>query len=189
MGETQRVITRRNKSSNRIQVQSNVLETAYPNSTKNVVAFEKSIRNNSFETLAVFDKDGNILLQNRGNETEAEAHATVNVENGILTHNHPNGGSFSDIDIQSALHFNQAEVRVVTDTYTYSMKRPYDGWGVSNRKMIREYKKELKKVSSEYSKRVKEGKITSEEASIDTTHVVMKNLSKKYVWNYTRKIN
>ncbi|MCL2074155.1 MAG: hypothetical protein FWH18_09550 [Marinilabiliaceae bacterium] len=185
-----------NKSSSRIQVQSKVLETAYPNATKNVVAFEESIRKNSFETIAVFDKEGNILLQNSGNEKGAAVPITVNIENGIFTHNHPTlpedgrygriGTSFSDIDIYHAIKFNQAEVRVVTETSTFSMKRPNSGWNVSANEFQSAYNSENKIVTDDLLNRLRYKKTTYDKIIVTIDHKIMKNLSKKYVWEYSK---
>ena len=174
------------------QNNKNVLQTVYPNATKNVVAFEKGVRNNNIETLTIFDKNGNILLQNSGTANRAQANVTTNIADGIFTHNHPTqpgdgrygkiGLSFSGDDIYNAIKFNQAEVRVVTETYTFSMKRPSGGWGVSEKAFTREYKQERRRVTNDLN-------TTKDRAIITREHIIMRNLAKKYGWQYSKKQN
>ena len=181
----------------------NVLQTAYPNATKNVVAFEDSVRTDTIETMVFFDKNGNRIFEKKGDENEVsftQKQAQM-MSNNIVTHNHPLhdkkyyraenyrklGVSFSGTDIKTAISFNAAEIRAVTEKYTFSMKRPKTGWGVSGGSFIKEYNKEHKKVWSGVSKRIKSGTLDRLLATAD--HTIMKTLSKKYGWDYSKKKN
>ena len=57
----------------------------------------------------------------------------------IFTHNHPVHGhpnpfgqSFSGPDISIAMNYNAKEFRAVTKRYTFSFKRPENGWGTKS---------------------------------------------------------
>lgn len=112
--------------------------------------FEEGIVNNSFETAAAFDKDGNKVWENTGDETSVDpsGYMEVPVEqrvNTVWTHNHPDnvdmfgdvtqgvvvdGGSFSPGDIGVAMQSRSAGGRAVTPDYIYEIKRPegQDHW-------------------------------------------------------------
>ena len=117
--------------------------------------FEEGIINNSYETAAAFDKDGNKVWENTGNETSVDpsGYMEVPVEqrvNTVWTHNHPDnvdmfgdvtqgvvmdGGSFSPGDIGVAMQSRSAGGRAVTPDYIYEIKRPegQDHWVDTNR--------------------------------------------------------
>jgi hypothetical protein len=108
-----------------------------------VVETENSIRKNkNFETAVAFDQNGNIVINKPGaatsvSFTEEEA---LKLKDTVFTHNHPRswaypentigriGSSFSSQDIYLAINRDLAEMRAVTPTYTFIMKRPKEGW-------------------------------------------------------------
>lgn len=101
---------------------------------------ESQIRNNDYyEAGTVYDENGNVIYnENRGNN--GSVYLGADQENRIITHNHPiygkgggkpradEGGSLSRGDIMNAHDYNSKEVRAVTRHYTYSLKRPAEGW-------------------------------------------------------------
>ena len=101
---------------------------------KNILGMENRIRQNRNESLHVFDSKGNLIesIGGKGAEVSYKGHRIP--QNSILTHNHPKslgargirriGNSFSIEDIVSAVSLNAAEIRAVTPTYTFSLKRP-----------------------------------------------------------------
>ena len=50
------------------------------------------------------------------------------MENAITLHNHPGIGSFSATDVATSATRQVAEMRVVDEAFTYSMKPPKGGW-------------------------------------------------------------
>ena len=101
---------------------------------------EAQIRNNDyFEAGTVYDEQGNVIYnEDRGNN--GSVYLGSDRENRIFTHNHPlygkskgkpradEGGSLSKRDIMNAHDYNEKEIRAVTRHYTYSLKRPAEGW-------------------------------------------------------------
>lgn len=169
--------------------------------TKVVSHVEKNIRmNKSFETGVVIDTDGTILIDKRGksvsvgfNEDEVRQ-----MKDKIMTHNHPRGwkaspnsmahigSSFSDNDLVSAVYADVLEVRAVTPLYTFSMKRPASGWGVSYQTVFDTYKDIDHAVQKELWQAVKAKRIKPEQASAIHSHLVNKRLAKQLGWEYSK---
>jgi hypothetical protein len=90
-------------------------------------AEEEAIRRQGVEHGLVMDDKGNIVwkgTQNKKNRVVLGASITDR----ITVHNHPGGSSFSKTDLMNAAKGNELESRVVTSKYTYSIKRPKEGW-------------------------------------------------------------
>lgn len=105
---------------------------------KAVKAREDEIRGLKKENLSIFDDEGNELFRNVGTGARVSS-SPLHEPNHIVTHNHPgqdskgmqrsdNGGSLSRNDIFGSIANNAKEIRAVTSTYTYSLKRPSGGW-------------------------------------------------------------
>jgi predicted ABC-type ATPase len=122
---------------------------------------EADIRFNDFETAIGWDEFGQESFRIGG------ARFSVNftgyehkVKNAIVTHNHPRGlqyaadsfgyvgNSFSAADIFTSMRLNAKEMRAVTPSYTFVMKRPKGGWP-SESVMKRAFLKYDKKVQEE----------------------------------------
>jgi hypothetical protein len=91
--------------------------------------FEDTKRNQSFESIIVVDKNGEILFEGDGDEKSVLIPAgTVEELDGVngltISHNHPNGMSFSERDWQTAKELNVDEIRAVSEKYTYVLKKP-----------------------------------------------------------------
>ena len=108
--------------------------------------------------LRVFSKDGDPILTAKGGEDWSHVDNAKVPSDAIITHNHPSslgasgimsiGQSFSGNDIASAIELNLKEVRAVTPRYTFSLKRPKGGWGIS----VDEFVKAYESASSDYWK-------------------------------------
>ena len=169
--------------------------------TKAVADVEKDIRmNKSFETGVLFDTDGNILIDKRGKSYSVSfsADEVKKMKNNILTHNHPRGwqakpdllthigSSFSDADLDTAVSADLLEIRAVGPLYTYSMKRPAKGWGVTGQTVKRAYNAEERRVQTEMWQAIRAGQITPIQASAMHFHLVNKRLAKKFGWEYSK---
>ena len=112
---------------------------------------EAEIRNNYDELAYVYDADGNEIVHFQGNGGEVYIDKSKVPENAIITHNHPNslgetgilaiGHSFGVDDIRQAVITNASEIRAVTPTYTYSLKRPEGVWGMTPTQAVRRFNK------------------------------------------------
>lgn len=104
---------------------------------------EAKIRKLKTERIYAYNKDGKEIAHSQ----TGKAHSTqlpfgYNYKDAIITHNHPNRGIgdtiagrvgtiLSGADIFTTIAHNASEIRAVTKNYTYSLKRPSKGWGLS----------------------------------------------------------
>lgn len=165
---------------------------------------EKQIRQNKdFETGVVFDKNGNILVDKRGSARHVAftKDECAKMKDAIITHNHPGGwefaenrlgrvgNSFSADDIVMAIAYDLEEIRAVTPLYTFSMKRPKDGWRINwkeARKAYASMKNSVDKYMNVYFDKVGREVENYARANAICYHLVNRKLAKKYGWEYTK---
>ena len=167
---------------------------------ENILGTERSIRRKKDEELHVFDSKGNFVksFQGKGNKVQNIVDLP---KNSIITHNHPRalgkkgvmaiGNSFSLDDIKTAIWHNAKEIRAVTTTYTFSIKRPAKGyWGVSPREVqqaFREIEREVTGDRQRYIAKRNYGNSQLDRATITHYHEINKRLAKRFGWSYTKK--
>ena len=94
---------------------------------KTLKAEEEAIRRQGVEHGLVMDENGNIVWKGTQNK-KRRVIMGADTANRITVHNHPGGSSFSKTDLMNAALANEKESIVVTSKYTYSIKRPKEGW-------------------------------------------------------------
>ena len=167
---------------------------------KNLRLWEGAIRNRDNEAVVAFDKDGNIAYLNQGDESSSEVDYTK-IKDKVVTHNHPKesdeglyriGKSFSSDDIQVAVGANVKEMRVVTPTYTFSLKRPKGGWKKTESQVAKAFSDIAHgKIGQSDTKYWKSGKTQADkEKRVEMVfatheHRVVKALAKQFGWTYT----
>lgn len=159
---------------------------------RNLAAHEKTIRaNDSFETLTAFDDNGNMLFSKKGGPHSVEYGAEgPKTTNAVVTHNHPSGASFSSDDVAGMVFFNQKEMRATGKEYTFSMKRPAKGWGVSWATAESRFKRAYTKALNDYYKQAPGKSDTARRKLwIDLTHKYNGEAAKSLGWNYSVKKN
>lgn len=181
--------------------QLSVLDGSNYDLTKAVSDVESNIRQNkSYETGVLFNKDGNIVIDKRGRSRSVQftKDECLLMNDGIFTHNHPGawgyaendimriGNSFSIQDIALAVGNNLAEMRAVTPNYTFSMKRPDVGWGISVEELMKLYNDENRNLRLEFTRRINKGTLTISQASATHFHILWKRLSKKLGFDYSK---
>lgn len=181
--------------------QLSVLDGSNYDLTKAVSDVESNIRQNkSYETGVLFNKDGNIVIDKRGRSRSVQftKDECLLMNDGIFTHNHPGawgyagndimriGNSFSIQDIALAVGNNLAEMRAVTPNYTFSMKRPDGGWGISVEELMMLYNDENRNLRLEFTRRINKGTLTISQASATHFHILWKRLSKKLGFDYSK---
>lgn len=152
--------------------------------------------------LHVFNSKGDIVSSIGGKGAQVVFDPKKIPANSILTHNHPRslgesgirriGNSFSSDDIRSAIKVNAKEMRAVTPTYTFSIKRPKGGWGVSADEATKAFADANRTVSKQghnYLNQTKWNESNIARAEVTHFHKVMKMLAKKYGWDYSKKNN
>ncbi len=166
---------------------------------KNILGVEQRYRNNVDETAHIFSGSGTLLRSIGGKGAKVILDGNI-PENSIITHNHPRsigskgilriGNSFSGEDIKSAVSLNAREMKAVTPTYTFSIKRPKGGWGVSSERAMEVWRKANSTVRYRMEKYLE--KTGWSQAAIDRAnathfHQVMKIVSKQLGWEYSKK--
>ena len=160
---------------------------------KNVFAAEASIKDYSVEHGIVFDERGNIISHDIGNENSVGFDPRV-IRDRVVTHNHPDGWDahgLSGADLKAVVQGNMKELRAVTSTHVFSVKRPAGGWSTSPGNVTRQYNAAVKN-----QLRADRAFITSYKGDkkalgkkLDSTfyHRVTKTVTKKLGWDYTYK--
>lgn len=181
--------------------QLSVLDGSNYKLTKAVSDVESNIRQNkSHETGVLFNKDGNIVIDKKGGSRSVQftKDECLLMNDGIFTHNHPGawgyaendimriGNSFSIQDIVLAVGNNLAEMRAITPNYTFSMKRPDGGWGISAEELMKLYNDENRNLRLEFTRRINKDTLTISQASATHFHILWKRLSKKLGFNYSK---
>ena len=179
-----------------------VTENGYSQSLKrSILSYEHNQRQEKNEAMAFYDDDGNLLgrIQGKGDKVNIRKE-DVPDKDLIMTHNHPwalsqkgymrIGSSFSMEDAVLAVKFNAKEIRAVTPTYTFSIKRSGDKWGVTQAAVKRAYARAQERVLSEgqdYSDRVGYSNTVNNRYTITYWHKVNKLVAKELGWKYTKK--
>lgn len=167
---------------------------------RNILGMERAYRNNKDETLHVFTPQGDLVRSIGGKGAKVVYSRSDVPENSIMTHNHPRsigttgirriGNSFSPADISSAIAANASEIRAVTPTYTFSIKRPAGGWGITAKQAKTAYTRANSKVQKEtidYLNKTGWKKENIDRAEVAHWHKVAQIVSKRYGWGYSKK--
>lgn len=159
---------------------------------------ENEIRlNKSFETGVLFDKNGNVVIDKRGAKYSVEFtdEECAKMKDCIFTHNHPRGwqepekslgrigNSFSPADMYLAIAHNVSEMRAVTPNYTFAMKRPEEGWGITISKFEKLVNRENNKLRAEFTARINNNTLSPTMASVVHYHILWKRISEKMGWS------
>ena len=187
-----------------------------PEQRKAALETETKIRNRKTETARAITDDGRVVDITVGRGSSDRAHIDVRLvpQNAVLTHNHPSGydqpvysngvrigvmgggsgmgarivTSLSGDDIRLALRTNAKEVRAVSPTYTYSLRRPAGGWGnVTPEQIQREWYEEARRFQNENQSYARSGREQLGRFNAVLSHAVTRKLANKYGWTYTRR--
>ena len=182
--------------------QMHVLDGANYNLTKIVSDIEADIRmNKRYETGVCVDLKGNVIIDKRGSYQSIAftAEECAMMKDCIFTHNHPSGwsypgndicrigNSFSCQDMALCIYHDLIEIRAVTPNYTFSMKRPSGGWNVTPSEIQKDFDAVSNKLHKEFTRRINNGTMTIGQATATHFHILWKQLSKKYGWEYDKQ--
>ncbi|WP_294591617.1 hypothetical protein [uncultured Bacteroides sp.] len=169
---------------------------------RKIASTENDIRmNKKFETGVIFDKNGEIIIDKRGASYSVSftIEECKKMKDCIFTHNHPRGwgyperslgrigNSFSPEDVFLAVRWDLAEMRAVTPNYTFTMKRPENGWGIDLDKLDRIIKLENHNLNKEFSELISKDIITPSQANVLHYHTLWKRISTKLKWSYSKE--
>lgn len=164
-------------------------EGGYTSSMRSgVLAAEKSISGNNYETLIAFDSKGNIIYQAKGGKDWVRYDQTQ-VKDAVVTHNHPKGSAFSSEDLVGMVESNMKEMRITSKNFTYSMKRPKKGWGATPVQVSVATHVAHQKTLAAY-KSMKTGNSKSDKALwAKLTTASNQTIAQAFGWNFTVKNN
>ena len=158
--------------------------------------FEESAAINlPFERATVYDAHGKVLFHKDGNASHVDfTDAEIERMGGTrLTHNHPDGNSFSDEDLAFAAGADLAEIRIVCGTCEkgaalFRLERAADGWALVPAQMLAAYRDAAEVVRSRQAQSKAAGEISGREARRAFTHEVMELLRERFpdIILYTR---
>ncbi len=142
------------------------------------------------EKMVVLNSEGHVVLQRDGDEESVAIY--LNDEpllfDAVLTHNHPKGLSFSAEDLSTAVSVDLKEIRAVgvAQPYTYSLKRPADGWP-SKEEILRQREIASNQVYQDLIIQINRGELTTDEADQIFAHEIMLKLATSLNLPYERK--
>lgn len=166
---------------------------------QSVHEIEDKIRDQFYESAAIVDIDGNVLLYKGGSVdqvgfTKAECDL---MKGNTLTHNHPNSSIFSVEDTFAFVNNDMQEIRATTrEGLTYSISRGNGYTYEKGKRFVIDYDGEMKSArivaqreldSKHYYTKIIEGEITQNQANKDFGKVVtreMKDWSKQNASKY-----
>ena len=181
--------------------QMHVLNGADYKLTKIVSDAEADIRmNKGFETGVCINVNGEIVIDKRGasNQVSFTQEECKLMKDCIFTHNHPGawqypennllriGNSFSVQDVCLAIANDLAEIRAVTPNYTFSIRRPANGWNINFQDLVKDYEETNNILYMEFSDRIGKGTLTIGQASSSHFHILWKRLADKYGLEYRK---
>jgi hypothetical protein len=162
---------------------------------------EDEIRSRETEKAYIFKDDGSIILEKTSNSVDSVSFNRFELSlmnNNTLLHNHPLhpgtektfigriGVSFSRQDIKVAINNNLKEMRVVTPTYQFIMKRPSGGWP-----SIHDASDDIydmgNSLAKELASMIANGQMTEIQANCLFNHLLWKKYSSKIGAEYTKK--
>ena len=174
-----------------------------PNKQSRAIAVaEESIRYNRYETAVAYDSKGNLLLNKKGGSRSISftKDEIAKLKDSVFTHNHPSslgqtgiraiGTSFSHQDLTFAVNANLKEIRAVTPTYTFSVKRPKNGWGVSPKQVKAAYDRAERKVKREMNKylnKVGRTGTSYDRANVSYYNRITKLVADEFGWEYSHR--
>lgn len=138
-----------------------------------------------------FFKNGTQLLRYRGEVSHISIKDTdlIRVEDCIIVHNHPQGTSFSQSDIQGAIKYNVKEFILATHEYVYYLKRPTDGWSIDFNDAIIKDRFEESRILAEnlIAKMIARNEMPLYDADIEIIHYIWECFFHFNDVSYTRK--
>ena len=148
---------------------------------------------NKYEIASVFDSNGNMIL-NRTQKNESSVYFNAsdrkilkNAE--IMTHNHPNGSSFSLDDVVFSLAHDVKEMRAVSHEYNYYGKGTFviknlSKAKVDDKKVVKLFNKYKKNLIIENSKLIMSGELDKKVFSSKVSHELWTKISDELNLDY-----
>lgn len=179
-----------------------VRENTNSKQSRAISVAESTIRQNRYETAVAYDSKGNLLLNKKGDSRSVGMtnDEVARLKDSVFTHNHPSelgktgsgaiGYSFSHQDLTFAVNANVKEMRAVTSTYTFSVKRPKNGWGATPEQVRDAYAKAeraVKRQTQAYLNKVGRTPTSINRANVNHFNQINKRVAQEFGWEYSHK--
>lgn len=151
---------------------------------------EKTLASRTKETAVIYDSNGKYLFTKRGSEKSVEFTLSeiLKMRNGIVTHNHPSGASFSVVDWELFRGAGLQELRVVGENEVYYLRRKNKSKiGATKDEFENEIKRIRKKVRSKYHKMYKDGIINKKERLLLSSDECNKKIAERFGLEYGKE--
>lgn len=151
---------------------------------------EKTLASRAKETAVIYDSNGKYLFTKRGSEKSVEFTLSeiLKMRNGIVTHNHPSGASFSVVDWELFRGAGLQELRVVGENEVYYLRRKNKSKiGATKDEFENEIKRIRKKVRSKYHKMYKDGIINKKERLLLSSDECNKKIAERFGLEYGKE--
>ena len=173
---------------------------------------ESQIRNRKTEKGYVIGDDGKIIGESVSSSSNKTRFRIADLKkDSIVTHNHPTEGKHSGLygtmagrigvpfsmqDVKIAVQHNLKEIRAVTPTYTWSLRRPKGGWGnykdIERALSVQHIRNSLNSHDYDIKQRGFRTPVQRQKEVVDRANVVvqyqgMKALAKQFGWEFTRR--
>lgn len=146
---------------------------------------EGSIKGNKSESAAVYVGGQQVLFKDGNrNYVPFNGKEVAAMKGGVLTHNHPSGGSFSDADVSAMGSMKLKEIRAVSTDYTYSLSGKGNGTSPQDAKKM--YNNESRRIIPIFRQRIISGNMTVDEAQKSHAHEIMLAIAPKLGYKYKR---
>lgn len=154
--------------------------------------YEKSIRNQNFESAGLYDVNGGLIFKKDGTAQSVKfsKNELNKFKGSFLTHNHPLDQSFSAEDIHVLAFHGLREIRAVTAKRTFSMTSNKQFNKMELTSLKRDITRTENKVVKELSERYYKKEITIEQYRLIGWDIVWDRISKmpkyKDIFKYTK---
>lgn len=152
---------------------------------------ERTLAGRKKETSVIYGPDGKYLFQKRGTENAVRFSISeaLKLKGCVVTHNHPNGGSFSIEDIQFLRKSGASEVRVSTEECSYYLRQP-EKWPkeIKTSEALSKAQEDIRReLRGKYQKLYKAGKITKEQRYTMWLDDVNRTFAERYGFDYGKE--
>lgn len=102
----------------------------------------------------------------------------------VFTHNHPNGSSISEMDLQITMCFGLRQIRAVTRWARYWIDPPPGGWKPFRQRILSAMDEERPLVLDSLRRDIERGALTSYDAEYMYEHVLWRRLANRGLLSY-----
>lgn len=148
---------------------------------------EAEIGRSQNERLSVFDGNGREIFRNdNGEKDRIEVPDNIPQKDMVITHNHPNGNSFSVGDMVAAVEKNLKELRAVYKDTVFSLKRPEGGWNVTADEIRSAYSSAMMDIIHKDSSYQRRGDTAFTRSMLTMNRRMVRQIAKELGLRYTK---